>query len=310
VSQSLYPAAFVVLAWWLGTGLVFLLERATRGRPTAALAGIVTFAALALAGVARASMDASAAGAYLGFASSIVLWGALELSFLTGLATGPRRRSCPDQCRGWRHFGHAVQALLYHELALAAAFGTVFAISSNHPNQTAAGTFGLLWVMRESAKLNLFLGVRNPAVELLPRQLEHLRCYFGPRRVNPMLPISVAAAVCAEILLLDRALAPAASHADRVAGLMLATLLALAILEHLMLILPVRADALWTWATRSKAARPARPTLPSRGRGPGTIAKAAAETIGPALLAEPAHPGHATPPCRLESFSCATAPLR
>jgi putative photosynthetic complex assembly protein 2 len=309
VSHSLYPVAFVVLAWWLGTGLVFLLERATRGRPTAALAGIVAFAALALTGAAAASLDTSAAGAYVGFASSIVLWGALELSFLTGLATGPRRRSCPDECRGWRHFVHAVQALLYHELALLAALGAVCAISWNHPNQTAAWTFGLLWVMRESAKLNLFLGVRNPAVELLPRQLEHLRCYFGSRRVNPMLPVSLAAAVFADILLVDRALAPAAAHADRVAGLMLATLLALAILEHLMLVLPVRADALWIWATQSRAARPARLTQPSSARGPGTIAKAAAETIGPALLAEPAHPGHAAPPCRLESFSCATAPL-
>ena len=309
MSESLCPVAFVVLAWWLGTGLVFVLERATRGRPTAALAGITTCTALALAGAAKASMDAGASGAYLGFASSIMLWGALELSFLTGLATGPRHRSCPDECRGWRHFGHAVQALLYHELALAAAVGAVFAISRNQPNQTAAWTFGLLWVLRESAKLNLFLGVRNPALELLPLQLEHLRCYFGSRRINPMLPVSVAAAVCADIVLLDRALAPATAHADRVAGLMLATLLALAILEHLMLVLPVRADALWIWATQSRAARPASPLLPANGRGQGTIAKAAAETIGPALHTDPAHPGHAAPPCRLESFSCATAQL-
>jgi putative photosynthetic complex assembly protein 2 len=319
VSDSLNPVAFVVLAWWLGTGLVFLFERATRGRPTAALAGIVAFTAISLAGIARASMNAKAAGAYLGFGSSIVLWGALELSFLTGLATGPRRRPCTQQCPGWRHFVHAVQALLYHELALVAAFGTVLAIGWNHPNPTAAWSFGLLWVMRQSAKLNLFLGVRNPAVELLPRQLEHLRCYFGSRRVTPMLPVSVGAAVFADILLLDRALAPAATHADRVAGLMLATLLALAILEHLMLVLPVRADVLWIWATQARAARA---SLPPSGRGPGTIAKATAETIGPALQtvgpamhADPAHAVHATnaahpaPPCRLESFSCATAQL-
>jgi hypothetical protein len=154
--------------------------------------------------------------------------------------------------------------------------------------------------MRQSAKLNLFLGVRNPAVELLPRQLEHLRCHFGPRRVNPLFPVSLAGIVLAEILLLDHTLGQGMAHADRVAGLMLATLLALAILEHLMLVLPVRADALWIWATQTRAART------SSGRSTVTIATVAGETSGPALLTEQAH---STPTCRLESFSCATAPL-
>jgi putative photosynthetic complex assembly protein 2 len=129
VSESLLPIAFVVVAWWLGTGLVFILERATRGRPTAALAGITALTGLSLAGIARASLDAKAACTYLGFASSVALWGAVELSFLTGLVTGPRRHPCANGCQGWRHFGHAVQALLYHELALAGAFGAVVGIS-------------------------------------------------------------------------------------------------------------------------------------------------------------------------------------
>lgn len=244
------PIGIALFCWWFGTGIVFLLERAMRGRRSMALAGITLIGALSLLGVMQSRLTAGASGAYLGFASSIALWGALELSFLTGLVTGPRGRPCPGECRGWRHFGHAVVALLHHELALACCAAALVAICWSQVNPTAACTFGLLWVMRESAKLNLFLGVRNPAVELLPERLAHLACYFGSSRINPLLPVSIVAATVADALLVRQALAPAASGQDRVSGMLLATLLALAILEHLVLVLPVRADALWTWATR------------------------------------------------------------
>jgi putative photosynthetic complex assembly protein 2 len=242
--------------------------------------------------VARSSLSAQVSGVYLGFAASVALWGAVELSFLSGLATGPRRRSCGEACRGWGHFVHAVQALLYHELALAGAFAAVAALSWNRANPTAACTFGVLWVMRESAKLNLFLGVRNPAVELLPRQLAHLRCYFGTRPINAFFPLSVAAALLAVAKLLDHTFAPGAMHPDRIAGLMLATLLALAILEHLVMLLPVRADALWIWATRRS--------------GP---ARTAAGDGQPAAVLAASDAPRAAPTCRLEPLACITAQI-
>jgi len=255
MSDSVLPVAFALFAWWFGTGLVFLLERAARARPRRALAGIGAMVALSLLGVSRSSLNGQAPGVYLGFASSILLWGALEMSFLTGLVIGPRSSSCAAGCRGWRHFVHGVRALLYHELALALCAAAVVAVSWNRPNLTAIWTFLVLWGMRVSAKLNLFLGVRNPALELLPQALAHLRCYFGSRPMNALLPVSVSIALLAAALLMGQALAPTTEHERRVEGLMLASLLLLAVLEHLVLILPVRADALWRWATRETAAR-------------------------------------------------------
>jgi len=297
MSTTLLPVGFALFCWWFGTGIVFLLERAMRQRRQRAIAGIGVMGALSLLGIVESCQVAHDSGAYLAFASSIGLWGALELSFLTGLITGRRVPSCDRDCRGWRHFGHAVQALLYHELALAFFALAVVAICWNQPNPTAACTYGLLWVMRESAKLNLFLGVRNTAVELLPERLAHLARYFGKNRINLLLPLSVVAASIGDILLVRHALAESATNQDRVAGLLLATLLALAIVEHLVLVLPVRADALWTWATRRSNAK-AGPPLGGASHlasfepdSAGSVVGAARATgmvpIGPAEAAHP-----------------------
>jgi putative photosynthetic complex assembly protein 2 len=247
-----WAVVFALFCWWFGTGLVFLLERWLRSRPRASIGTIAAIGALSLFGIDQSSRMPQAAGAYLGFAASIALWGALELSFLTGLVTGLRPRGCAHGCRGLRHFGHGVLALLHHELALAGCAILVAVVCWDRANPTAACTFTLLWVMRESAKMNLFLGVANPAVELLPQRLAHLACYFGRRGVNAFLPVSIAAATIADALLVRHALDASATPREQIAGVLLGALLALAILEHLLLVLPVRADALWTWATRRR----------------------------------------------------------
>jgi len=263
MNDALSPLAFAVFSWWIGTGLVFIAERAVRDRTPSALALILAAGALSLFGVVQSSASNQPAGAYLAFASSIGLWGALELSFLTGLVTGPRLEPSVRDGSGLRRFGHAVMALLYHELALIAFGVVVVAICWNQPNPTAACTYTLLWIMRESAKLNLFLGVRNNAVELLPRRLAHLGSYFGQRKVNLLLPVSIVAATITDVALVRHALSIHATPQENVGALLLATLLALAILEHIVLVLPIRADALWIWATR----RNGKLEPPNDGRG-------------------------------------------
>jgi len=250
MNDALSPIAFAVFSWWIGTGLVFIAERAVRDRTQGALSVIFAAGILSLFGVVQSSSSTQPSGAYLAFASSIGLWGALELSFLTGLVTGPRLQPSVRNCGGLRRFGQAVMALLYHELALIGFGILVAAVCWNQPNPTAACTYTLLWIMRESAKLNLFLGVRNSAVELLPRRLAHLGSYFGKRKVNLLLPVSIVAAAIADVALVRHALAINATPQQNVGALLLATLLALAILEHIVLVLPIRADALWIWATR------------------------------------------------------------
>ena len=282
MNETLAPIGFAVFSWWIGTGLVFIAERAVRGRPVAALALILATGALSLAGVVQSSLGTEPGAAYLAFASSIGLWGALELSFLTGLVTGPRVQPCESGRGGWRHFGHAVMALLYHELALLLCGVAVAAICWHQPNPTAACTYTLLWVMRESAKLNLYLGVRNTAVELLPRHLAHLGTYFGKRKANALLPVSIAAAALADGALLRHAISTVATPQETATGLLLAALLALAIVEHIVLVLPVRPDALWTWATRRNGA-----PLPPDDAGSKPVLRHADPDAAPPVPATP-----------------------
>ena len=250
MDDAVAPVAFAVFSWWIGTGLVFIAERLVRDRAPTALAVILVSGALSLFCVLQSSLTTEPWGAYLGFAASIGLWGALELSFLSGLVTGPRLVPSPPQTGGVRRFGQAVMALLYHELALIACGLVVVAICWKQANPTAACTYTLLWVMRESAKLNWFLGVRNSAVELLPRRLAHLASYFGTRKLNALLPLSIAGAAIADAWLARQAVSAVVSPQQNIAGFLLATLLGLAIIEHIVLVLPIRADALWIWATR------------------------------------------------------------
>ena len=43
------------------------------------------------------------------------IWGWHELSFLTGLISGPRTIACPPDASGWRRFIMATSTLVYHE---------------------------------------------------------------------------------------------------------------------------------------------------------------------------------------------------
>ncbi len=245
------PVLFALFLWWFSTGLVLMLDGLPQSATRWSL-GIATAVALgALAGLRWAAHQDTVFASYAAFVFAIVVWGWQELAFLTGWITGPRRRGCAPGCHGAAHFVHAVQAILYHEIAVLGAGMAIALASLGGANHTGLWTFLVLWIMRISAKLNLFLGVRNTGEELLPERLGYLKCYFSRRPMNLLFPVSVTAATVAATLIVARALDPAATPATA-AGLMLAAaLLALAIVEHWMMVLPVRVSALWEWALRT-----------------------------------------------------------
>ena len=104
--------------------------------------------------------------------------------------------------------------------------------------------------MRTSAKLNLFFGVRNLSEEFLPAHLAYLESFFKRRRMNAFFPFSVAAASACLWLLVDYSDQPLTTPFQMVGAVLVGTLLALAIIEHLMLVLPLDTTALWRWAIR------------------------------------------------------------
>jgi putative photosynthetic complex assembly protein 2 len=190
------------------------------------------------------------AGAYCAFTCALLLWGWHELSFLTGWITGPRRTALPPGLSEGQRFVQSLRAVLWHELGILAAGAAVIAITWAAPNQVGTGTFLVLWVMRASAKLNLYLGVRNLSERFLPAHLAYMQTFFRRRALNWLFPVSVCAASGVLALLITQARDPAASPAQAVGTTLVATMLALAIIEHWMLVLPIDTAALWLWALR------------------------------------------------------------
>ena len=214
-----------------------------------AAASLLTLAALLCIG--HTPTDASVAGAYAGFTCAVVLWGWHELAFLSGWLTGPRRRAASQGSRAWRRLSEAIQVLLWHELALIASGVALWWWLAGSANPVAAWTFTLLYAMRVSAKLNLYLGVRNLALDFLPPHLLYLGSYFRQRRFNALMPASLLGGLAMVAWLLQGA--AATEGGIRVAHVLLAALLVLALVEHLMLVLPMQPSTLWRWALRREA---------------------------------------------------------
>lgn len=144
--------------------------------------------------------------------------------------------------------------MLHHELALAALALAVTLVVGDGLNQTGWWTFMVLWAMRQSAKLNVFLGVRNLGERLLPAHLDYLQSYFRRRRINALFPLSLLASVAAAVLLWQAALQAGTDPHRATALSLIGSLLVLGIVEHVFMLLPLPADALWRWGLRSRTA--------------------------------------------------------
>lgn len=242
------PVACALFVWWFATGVILYLVRRPPSTFRWSLLAAGTLAVAALAGLYATRDQTTAAAAYLAFGCGVALWGFLELGFLTGIISGARRHGCQAGCSGWRHFLHAIDAILHHELAILATAVVVIAITWGAPNPIGGWTFLVLWVMRQSAKLNLFLGVRNLGEEFLPPHLKYLKSYFRHRRVNLLFPFSVTIPTVVAALLTRAALSAEAGVFELAGYLLVSTMLALAVLEHWLMVLPLSLDRLWRWA--------------------------------------------------------------
>jgi putative photosynthetic complex assembly protein 2 len=243
------PPLFALFIWWFGTGVVMLLDGLPRHTFRWSLALSTVIAVGSLVCIKHSAGNATAAGAYAAFTCAVLVWGWHELAFLTGWLTGPRKSECSAPLHGPTRFNEAVLTILWHELALIAMGVAIAALTWGGANQIATWTFALLWVMRLSAKLNLFLGVRNRGEEFLPPHLLYLSSYFRRRKINALLPLSLLSGGLAAAALI--AAAVASDGAARVGLLLVTSMLVLALLEHLLMVTPLSALALWRWAARN-----------------------------------------------------------
>ena len=269
MTPFLVALAFAVALWWLGTGIVLGLQQ--RLRPggadgTASARGIALGVAAGAAGGAAllvwAAAHAGAVASLTGFTAALVLWGALELSHYLGFVTGTHTRACPSGARGWRRFRLALGTSIWHELSVAGTGLALVALLHDAPNPAGLHAFVVLWLMRWSAKLNLFLGVPNFSTEWFPDRHAHLASYLRRARASARSTRSRsrAASLVAALLFARTAQADGDARARlRAAG----DAARPRVLEHVFLALPIADLELWNrWFARSDAPGRAAARLP------------------------------------------------
>ena len=245
------PPLYAAFIWWFSTGAVLLLVGCARPFILLQVAIAAFLVAGSLCGLAFSAGDASISGAYIAFTSTILLWGAQEIAFLSGWVTGPRPEPCPLGVTGWKRLGPALSAILYHELALLACGAAIVGLTWSSANQVAPWTFAALWALRQSAKINLFLGVPVTNDELMSQPVQFLKTFFARKPVGAFFPISVTLATAVLVILLQRIADVAATPFDVVGLTLVSTLFALGVVEHWFMLLPLPAITLWGWGMRS-----------------------------------------------------------
>ena len=242
------PAIYALLLWWFSTGLILLLDHAPRRTHPWSMAGASLALAAAFVAIRASASDASATGAYTAFTAALVVWGWQEMSYYMGFVSGPRPAACAPNLRGLDRFFAALATSLWHEFAIVIGGLAILALVWGNPNKFALWTYGMLVVMNLSARLNLFLGVRNLYAEFLPDHLGYLACYLTRKPMNLLFPVSVSLGTVAAAFLGRAALDDAVLAHEVVGFTVLATLMALATLEHWFLMLPLPSSELWRWS--------------------------------------------------------------
>ncbi len=245
------PPIYAAFVWWFSTGAVLLLIGSVSQSRSLRLVFAGGLLTIALCGLSVTANDSSVAAAYMAFTCIICLWGAQEIAFLSGWLTGPRPEPCPPDAQGFIRFAYAVQAILYHELSLLVCGALVIALTWNADNQVGLWTYAALYVLRQSAKLNLFLGVPVTNAELMPDSVQFLKTYFARKPVSAFFPLSVTLATAVLVIMIQRIVEVAATPSDVVGLTLVSTLFALGVVEHWFMLLPLPALTLWSWGMRS-----------------------------------------------------------
>lgn len=241
------PVLFAVFVWWFSTGLVLYAVNRPAERYGAGLAVANVALVAGLIGLYVSSGSATASAAYAGFVSALAVWGWHEMTFLMGLVTGPCTVPCKRLPSGRAPLVEAMATVIYHEAAIALTAGLIAALTWGGENLTGLWTFMVLWVLRLSAKVNVYLGVPNLTEEFLPPHLQYLKSYFCHRPMNMFFPFSVTAATAAMLLLALAAADPTSSEAQAASYSLLAAFMGLAVIEHWFLVVPFRSAKLWNW---------------------------------------------------------------
>lgn len=246
-----FPVLYAVFLWWFTTGLIIVVYDRSRWLTQLCYAGMTMGMMLAvLAFVATRNMtDMNAI--LIALTCGVVIWGWQVAGYYLNFVTGESADVTDDNQLSLRHrFWLALNSGIHHELmALVFAIGMII-LTWSSPNKWGMWVYVALWLMHASAKLNVFFGVRNFHIEFLPQHLHHIERLLEHRQYNAFFPFSVVVASSVVLVLFFRAVYPPIVETQSAGYLAIATLIALGILEHCLLVLPVP-STLYGWGMRA-----------------------------------------------------------
>ena len=239
-----------VFLWWFSTGAILLVVRLLENHSLLTKLKVCIFSlpilALGLWGIWETSSSLTILGSYLAFVSAIIVWGWIELAFLTGVITGPNKSQCPKNITLFEKFIRAWGTLAYHEVSLLLALGLVICLAYGQENHFGIWTFAVLYFARIFAKLNLFLGVPHVNAEFIPQALSHLKSYFKISKLNWFFSISVTLLTLTTVCWVERLFAVQNSY-ETIGFSLLFAISLMALLEHWFMVLPIPDARLWRW---------------------------------------------------------------
>ncbi len=235
-------AIYSLVFWWLSTAAIIYFNFQPETR---AVVFWLTFT-LACASVyllIAHRHDTSVRGAYITFTAAAVVWAFVEVSFYTGYIVGPQVRPLFTIGPSWQAFHQAVHRSLYHEVMVLGGATGMITLWFFSKNKFGVQTFLIFWLMHQSAKLNIFLGVTNTGGEFLPDTVSSLKPYMTVAAMNWLFPISVTVATIAAYQLISNTWR-AEETWKKVGHILVGMMALLAVLEHWMLVLPLD-GSLW-----------------------------------------------------------------
>ena len=244
-------ALLAVFCWWFLTGLLlFIVKKVDQINENAHHVITISFIPLLILGCFmywNTLFSITLASVYYSFLGSLFIWAWFELAFLTGFMTGPIKKPCPPNMPNKERFVHAWYNVAYSELILLAVLLIMTFVSINSDNRVGLWTFWILFCARICAKLNLFLGVPNVNSEFLPTPVKHLASYFKVGSTSWFFPLSISGISFTLFFWVDKIFSIKSDDILVVGYTLLASLTALALVEHWFMVVSVKDAELWKW---------------------------------------------------------------
>ncbi len=242
------PIFYAIFLWWMSAGVVFALYGRSRQAMRWGYAAATVALVLAL-GVLIATREGTGIGdIYLAVTCGIVVWAWQVAGYFMGFITGPQSKTEVPQAASMRtRFWLALRFSAYHEVLVILVGILLLALTWSSANRWGLWIYLALALMHTSAKLNVFLGVRNFRIDLLPTQMHYVRDLLGRGASNILFPFSVALATGTAMMLGYAAFQPDIDPAQRIGSLFVATMITLGLIEHWLLVLPLP-ESVWTFA--------------------------------------------------------------